>query len=106
VLIPLILCAAIVGPILDRYRAYKLILAGALTATAPFYIGFTIVVHENKGQRALLLALAAFVGLLGFPVLPTALDLSAETTYPISAGVTTAILWCCSQVRCTGPTLL
>ena len=45
-----------------------------------------------------LLAFGALVGLFGFPVLPTALDMSAETTYPISAGLTSAILWCGSQV--------
>ena len=91
--------AAIVGPLLDRYRCYKLLLAGALTATTPFFIAFAYVSQQRAGARGALLGLAACVGLLGFPVLPTALDLSAETTYPISAGVTTAILWCCSQAR-------
>lgn len=38
------------------------------------------------------------MGFFGFPVLPVALDLSAEITYPIPADFTSAILWCGSQV--------
>jgi hypothetical protein len=85
--------------LLDRFRAYKLTLAVALTAAVPLFIGFTYVGQQRSGQRGALIGLAAATGFLGFPVLPTALDMSAETTYPISAGLTTSILWCGSQVR-------
>lgn len=58
---------------------------------------------QDSGKKNALLAVAAFIGFFGFPVLPTALDMSAEVTYPISAGVTSAILWCFSQARASAP---
>ena len=64
----------------------------------PLYVGFTYVSQQKRGQKGLLIVLGSLTGLMGFPVLPTALDMSAETTYPISAGLTSAILWCGSQV--------
>jgi hypothetical protein len=84
--------------VLDHTRAYKIILASALTLTLPFYIAFTYV-SQQANKRGVLLAFAALVGLFGLPVLPTALDMSAETTYPINAFLTSSILWCGSQVR-------
>lgn len=93
------MCAAIAGVVLDKYRAYKLTLALSLTLAVPFYISFTYVGVQQANKKTLLAVLAAFVGFFGFPVLPTALDMSAETTYPISAGLTSSILWCGSQVR-------
>lgn len=93
------MCAALVGFLLDRFRKYKLFLVVALSTAVPIHVGFTYVFTQQSGRRGLLIALAAFFGLLGFPVMPIALDMAAETTYPISAGLTSAIVWCGSQVR-------
>lgn len=89
--------AAISGPLVDRTRKYKIILALSLTLSFPFTVGLAYNSQHQDKDHFLYLC-AAFMGFFGFPVLPVALDLSAEITYPIPADFTSALLWCGSQV--------
>jgi hypothetical protein len=79
----------------DSTRSYKLILALSLTLSFPFVVGLA---YNTQHRETWLYLCAAGMGFFGFPVLPVALDLSAEITYPIPADFTSALLWCGSQV--------
>eukprot|EP00892_Ulva_mutabilis_P012065 jgi/Ulvmu1/9230/UM005_0330.1 len=97
----LILCgivgAAIAGPVVDATRKYKLILAICISLALPFMV-LVAVASQRANRLAVLYACASLLGFLAVPVLPVALDMSAEITYPIPAGLTSTILWFCSQV--------
>lgn len=69
-----------------------------MTLAFPFTVGLAYNTQHREKEQILYLC-AAFMGFFGFPVLPVALDLSAEITYPIPADFTSALLWCGSQVR-------
>lgn len=84
----------------DATRKYKLILAICITLALPFMV-LTAVFSQRANRLGVLYTCASLLGLLAVPVLPVALDMSAEITYPIPAGLTSTILWFCSQVRAT-----
>lgn len=89
--------AAITGPILDITRSYKLILAVCITAALPLLVGFTVLAQRRDVLPDLAI-LGAVFGLVAFPILPTALDLAAEVSYPVHLGLATGVLWSGSQV--------
>lgn len=89
--------AAVAGPLVDATRKYKLMLATCITLALPFMV-LTAIASQRPNRLGVLYICASLLGLLALPVLPVALDMSAEITYPIPAGLTSTILWFCSQV--------
>lgn len=90
--------AVIAGPLVDHTRKYKLILATCLTLALPFMV-LTAIASQRSDRLGVLYTCGSLLGLLALPVLPVALDMSVEISYPIPAGLTSTILWFCSHVR-------
>ena len=75
--------AGISGPILDRTRAYKQIMAGCLTITLPCLVLFVVIAHKHD-MIGILYMVSALLGFFAFPLLPTCLDASVEVrTLPV-----------------------
>lgn len=83
--------AGFVGFVLDRTRAFKIIMGLSQTAV----LGFAIALSTSFGNDSLprLQACLVCMGVLGFLILPAALEMSAEVAYPYSAALSAGLLW-------------
>jgi MFS family permease len=88
--------AFIVGLIMDKTHAYRLILKILLIGACGSAVFFVIILQPNKFYP-----LAVAIGLLGFfllPLLPVTFECAVECTYPIRAEWSTGLLNCAGNV--------
>lgn len=84
--------AGFVGFMLDRTRAFKIVMRVSQTAVFAFAIALSVAPYVGGGAPALQACLAC-MGIMGFLILPTALEMSAEVAYPFSAMLSAGLLW-------------
>lgn len=88
--------ATISSLIIDKYKKYILVLRICSPIVTLTYIGFIFIVYENN-----VIGICIISGLLGFvsfALLPVALELGVECTYPIPPSSSTALLWMGGQL--------
>lgn len=83
--------AAASGVFVDRTRKYKEVLKSAAPLLAAGYVGFLFVVREDFFPWICLVC--GFLGFISFALLPVALELGVETTYPAPTSACTSVLW-------------
>jgi MFS family permease len=91
-----LLNALVVGVIMDRTHAYRLILKILLVGACASGIYFILILQPNKFYP-----LAVSIGLMGFfllPLLPVSFECAVECTYPIRAEWSTGLLMCSGNV--------
>lgn len=91
-----LISAFLVGLIMDRTHAYRLILKILLTGACASAIYFVLILQPNKFYP-----LAVSIGLMGLfllPMLPVSFECAVECTYPIRAEWSTALLLCIGNV--------
>lgn len=91
-----LVCSAIVSPIIDRTRSYFITLRICIPLIAVSYIAF--IFAPNKGAIAAPFVVAAILGATSFCLLPMALELCVEYTYPVAPEWTSSLLWCGGQL--------
>jgi hypothetical protein len=82
--------AGFVGFLLDRTRAFKLVMRVSQTAVLAFAIALSA---GFGGSAPSMQACLVCMGIMGFLILPTALEMSAEVAYPFSAELSAGLLW-------------
>ncbi|CAF0913073.1 unnamed protein product [Adineta steineri] len=88
--------AFIVGIVMDKTHAYRLILKVLLIGACASAIFFIVILQPNKYYP-----LAVSIGLLGFfllPLLPVSFECAVECTYPIRAEWSTGFLMCLGNI--------
>ncbi|RUS32386.1 major facilitator superfamily domain-containing protein [Jimgerdemannia flammicorona] len=83
--------AGLAGPFVDRTKQHKLFAKIIMPVMAIVYIVFIFVVGGNN--YAAIAVMSALIGLTSFSLLPVALELGVESTYPISESTSSSILW-------------
>jgi len=62
-------------------------------------IGFLMFSLVNRPHRFGLIAVSCcIIGFFGFAALPVALELSVETTFPVSEGISAGLMWMTGQI--------
>ncbi|KAI9032874.1 major facilitator superfamily domain-containing protein [Phycomyces nitens] len=88
--------AVLVGLFVDRTMKHKLVLKAFVPMVGFMYLALLFVVKENNFGA--IMAISALLGFFTFSLLPVALELSVECSYPVSEAVSSSMLWICSQV--------
>lgn len=91
-----LLSALVVGFIMDRTHAYRIILKILLIGACASGIYFILILQPNKFYP-----LAVSIGLMGFfllPILPVSFECGVECTHPIRGDWPTALLLCLGNV--------
>jgi len=88
--------SAIVSPIIDRTHSYFLALKICIPTIAVCFVAFIWV--PDGGKVAGPWVVGAMLGAASFCLLPLALELSVEFTYPVAPVWTSSLLWCGGQV--------
>lgn len=88
--------SAIVSPILDRTKAFVLAIKCLIPVNAVAYLVFIWMpqTREIAGPYVLL----ALIGATGFSLVPCALELLTELSYPVSPEITSTIAWAGGQL--------
>jgi len=87
--------AGISGPMIDKYKHYKTICKTLVVLATMMYILFIFVVH--RGAFVGIMIVSVLLGVASFSVLPAALELAVEITYPVTPASSTSILWAFGQ---------
>ncbi|KAF9350327.1 hypothetical protein BGX26_011474 [Mortierella sp. AD094] len=88
--------AGISGPVTDKYKQYKTLCKVLVPTAAVALIAFIFAVR--KGDFGGIIAVSVILGLSAFAVLPAALELAVEITYPVTPASSTSILWAFGQL--------
>jgi nitrate/nitrite transporter NarK len=91
-----LLHAFVIGFIMDRTHAYRLLLKVLLAGACVSGIYFILILQPNQFYP-----LAVSIGLMGFfllPLLPVSFECAVECTYPIRAEWSTGLLLCTGNV--------
>ncbi|ORZ03421.1 major facilitator superfamily domain-containing protein [Syncephalastrum racemosum] len=88
--------AVVMGIFLDKTKRYMLVLRTFVPILGFMYLAFLFVVKEDNFGP--IMAVAVVQGFFTFSLLPVALDLSVECSYPVSESISSPLLWLCSQV--------
>ncbi|OZJ03483.1 hypothetical protein BZG36_04020 [Bifiguratus adelaidae] len=88
--------AAIMGPVIDKTKAHVLTLRCVIPIVAIMNIAFIFVVKEDN--YAGIAVVCVLLGFFTFSLLPIALELGAECTYPIPESSSSSTLWFLSQL--------
>jgi len=83
--------AAISGVLIDKTKKYKLFLKTVAPFLAAGYIALTFVIQRDN--YALIYIVCALLGFSSFGLLPVALELGVECTYPSPPSACTSVLW-------------
>eukprot|EP01125_Pyxidicula_operculata_P003276 TRINITY_DN1386_c2_g1_i2.p1 TRINITY_DN1386_c2_g1~~TRINITY_DN1386_c2_g1_i2.p1 ORF type:complete len:411 (-),score=62.86 TRINITY_DN1386_c2_g1_i2:45-1277(-) len=90
--------AGVTGPVLDCFHKYKEIYVVAFIISTLSFVSFGAVVEFLPHTFIILSCIMAFMGAAAFMILPTALELSVETTYPVAPVTSAGFLWLMGQV--------
>eukprot|EP01126_Amoeba_proteus_P002044 TRINITY_DN10648_c0_g2_i4.p1 TRINITY_DN10648_c0_g2~~TRINITY_DN10648_c0_g2_i4.p1 ORF type:complete len:261 (-),score=37.50 TRINITY_DN10648_c0_g2_i4:43-825(-) len=94
-----LLTAGIVAPILDYTHRYKeiYVIAFFLCSASGLYLCFTLF-SSHRPTFGLLTGGLVLLGVGAFMILPTALELSVETTHPVAPVTSAGFLWMMGQI--------
>ncbi|KAG0757552.1 hypothetical protein G6F57_003818 [Rhizopus arrhizus] len=88
--------AALTGIFIDKTGRHKIVIKTYVPIVGALYLAFYFVV--KTGNFGSLVAICILMGFFTFSLLPVALELSIESSYPISESISSSMLWMCSQV--------
>ncbi|KAF8935012.1 major facilitator superfamily domain-containing protein [Dissophora ornata] len=88
--------AGISGPITDKYKQYKSLCKALVPLATAMFVVFIFVVR--RGDFGGIIVSAILLGFASFAVLPAALELAVEITYPVTPASSTSILWAFGQL--------
>ncbi|XP_037033795.1 MFS-type transporter EF102-like isoform X2 [Bradysia coprophila] len=86
-----IIGAGISGAFVDKTKKYHLVLRVCTPLLGLAYVGFIFAVRRDF--IAGIGAVCCIIGLLSFALLPVALELGIECTYPTASSASTSLLW-------------
>lgn len=86
-----IIGAGISGAVVDKTKSYRLVLRVCTPLLGLAYVAFIFAVR--KDFIAGIGAVCCVIGLLSFALLPVALELGIECTYPTASSASTSLLW-------------
>lgn len=107
--------AALTGIFIDKTGRHKIVIKTYVPIVGALYLAFYFVGKKKKrlsvfliytyiflivktGNFGSLVAICILMGFFTFSLLPVALELSIESSYPISESISSSMLWMCSQV--------
>ena len=88
--------AAVVSPILDRTKAYLLIIKIFLPTLAVLYLVFIWV--PQAPSVAVVYVVCGLIGIAGFVLVPTALEYLVEVSWPVGPELTSVVGWSLGQL--------
>ncbi|KAF8981620.1 hypothetical protein BGZ46_002530 [Entomortierella lignicola] len=88
--------AGISGPLVDKYKCYKILCKVLVPLSSLFLVAFVFVLREN--DLGGIIAISVLIGLSAFSVLPAALELAVEITYPVTPASSTSLMWAFGQL--------
>ncbi|KAI8342364.1 major facilitator superfamily domain-containing protein [Chlamydoabsidia padenii] len=88
--------AIVTGQFIDRTKMHKLVLRIYVPIAGFMHLALLLVV--KKDNYTVIMVICAILGFFIFSLLPVALELSVECSYPVSETISSASLWMCSQV--------
>ncbi|KAI9320014.1 major facilitator superfamily domain-containing protein [Dichotomocladium elegans] len=88
--------AVVSGLVVDKFGIFKSMLKICTPLVGFMYLAMLFVVKENN--YAPIVVICALMGFFSFALLPVGLELSVESSYPISESISSPLLWLCSQV--------
>lgn len=88
--------AGIAGPMIDKYKKYKPLLKSLVPVTALSIVAFVFVVRKN--DMVGIMVVSVIMGMSSFAVLPAALELAVEMTFPVTPASSSSILWAFGQL--------
>lgn len=89
-----LLFGAICAPILDYTKAWKFPIIAAVSGSALAYLGLIFAIRSfSIGSFACIIILVAVIGGAGLMVLPLAIEVATDITYPIPPELTSSLLW-------------
>lgn len=86
-----IIGAGICGAVVDKTKKHALLLKAFTPLVGLAYVAFIFAVR--KDFFAWICVVCVFIGFLSFGLLPVALELGVECTYPIPPSASTSLLW-------------
>ncbi|KAI9251327.1 major facilitator superfamily domain-containing protein [Helicostylum pulchrum] len=89
--------AIVTGIFIDKTGRHKLVMKVYVPIDGALYLAFYFVVVKELGYDAMM-AICVLLGFFTFSLLPVCLELSVESSYPISESISSSLLWMCSQV--------
>jgi len=90
--------AGVTAPILDTYHRYKEVYIFAFIIAVVSFLWFALVATFQPTPEAMLIPPLVLLGVAAFIILPTALELSVELSYPVSPATSAGFLWMAGQV--------
>ncbi|GJJ77424.1 MFS transporter, FLVCR family, MFS-domain-containing protein 7 [Entomortierella parvispora] len=88
--------AGIAGPVIDKTKQYKSLIKTLVPITALSIVAFVFAVR--RGDMGGIMAVSVIMGLSAFAVLPAALEMAVEMTYPVTPASSASILWAFGQL--------
>lgn len=88
--------AGCAGVYVDKTKDFNRAIKVAFLCAATGFLMFSLVNRPSK--FALISVSCCIIGFFGFASLPVALELSVETTFPVSEGVSAGLMWMCGQI--------
>ncbi|CAO3624077.1 unnamed protein product [Cunninghamella echinulata] len=88
--------AVATGLFIDRTKLHKWVLRLYVPIVGILYLVLFFMVKKDNYDA--IMAICAILGFFTLSLLPVALELSVESTYPVSETISSSTLWMCSQV--------
>ncbi|KAI9481680.1 MAG: major facilitator superfamily domain-containing protein [Benjaminiella poitrasii] len=88
--------AVVTGVFIDKTGRHKIVIKIYVPIVGALYLAFYFVV--KTGNYNAMMAVCVLLGFFTFSLLPVSLELSVESSYPISEAISSSMLWICSQV--------
>ncbi|KAF9903111.1 hypothetical protein EC991_004137 [Linnemannia zychae] len=88
--------AGISGPVIDKTKQYKTLSKTGVPLASAFLVALIFVVRRNCFSGIMIVMV--FIGFFAFSVLPAALELAVEITYPVTPASSASILWAFGQL--------
>jgi len=93
-----LVAAGVTAPILDTFHRYIECYIFAFILATISFLWFAIVIKFNPHPEGMIIPPLVFLGIAAFIILPTALELSVELSYPVSPATSAGFLWMGGQI--------
>jgi FLVCR family MFS transporter 7 len=90
--------AGVTAPILDTYHRYIETYIFAFILASLAFLWFSLVAMFRPQPEYMIIPPLVLLGIAAFMILPTALELSVELSYPVSASTSVGFLWMAGQI--------
>lgn len=90
--------SAVIGPVLDRLHAYKTVLKSGLLGILGAVIALFLTLRPGSTWHALTAVCFGLLGVFMVPILPTALEVGVECTYPVPEEYSSGVLMLAGQL--------